>query len=86
MNDITFYGKSWEEYLGWEKENKQTFNKITSLLKDIRRNGPLNGIGKPERLKYNDGYSRRIDEENRLVYKIDELHNIKVMSCKGHYL
>ena len=46
----------------------------------------LSGIGKPEALKYLDGlYLRRIDEKNRLVYKIDELGNIEIISCKGHY-
>jgi toxin YoeB len=55
------------------------------LLEDIRRNGALQGIGKPESLKRHPGYSRRIDKENRLVYVIDELNNIKIISCKGHY-
>ena len=45
----------------------------------------MKGIGKPEPLKYRPGYSRRIDEKNRLVYEIDELKNIKIISCKGHY-
>lgn len=55
------------------------------LLKDIRVNGALEGTGKPEKLKYRPGYSRRIDEVNRLVYEIDELLNIKIISCRGHY-
>lgn len=55
------------------------------LLKDIRNNGTLEGIGRPERLKYRPGYSRRIDEKNRLVYEIDTLQNIKIISCRGHY-
>ena len=45
----------------------------------------MQGIGKPELLRYRPGYSRRIDEKNRLVYEIDELQNIKLLSCKGHY-
>lgn len=45
----------------------------------------MQGKGKPEPLKYREGYSRRIDECNRLVYVIDELQNIKIISCKGHY-
>lgn len=59
--------------------------KINELLEDIRRNGAMKGIGKPERLRYRPGYSRRIDEKNRLVYDIDELQNIKIISCRGHY-
>lgn len=43
------------------------------------------GTGKPESLKHRPGYSRRIDEQNRLVYDIDELQNIVIISCRGHY-
>ena len=59
--------------------------KINEQLEDIRRNGAMKGIGKPERLRYRPGYSRRIDEKNRLVYDIGELQNIKIISCRGHY-
>lgn len=45
----------------------------------------MQGIGKTEPLKHRSGYSRRIDDVNRLVYDIDELQNIKIISCKGHY-
>ena len=69
----------------WQTQDKKTLKKINDLLEDIRRNGALQGIGKPEALKNYPGYSRRIDKENRLVYMIDELKNIKVISCKGHY-
>lgn len=51
----------------------------------LRRNGAMQGLGKPEALKNRPAYSRRIDEKNRLVYTIDELQNIKILSCKGHY-
>lgn len=54
-------------------------------MDDIKRNGAMQGIGKPEPLKHRSGYSRRIDETNRLVYDMDELQNIKIISCKGHY-
>ena len=85
MNDLTFYGDSWDHYLYWQSQDKKTLRKINSLLNDIKRNGAMHGIGKPEQLKYRSGYSRRIDESNRLVYDIDELHNIKIISYKGHY-
>lgn len=45
----------------------------------------MKGIGKPEPLRHRSGYSRRIDAANRLVYEIDELQNIRIISCKGHY-
>lgn len=71
--------------MDWIKKDKKTANKIYSLIEDIRRNGAMQGIGKPESLKHRPGYSRRIDEKNQLVYDIDELQNIKIISCKGHY-
>ncbi len=85
MNDVTFYGDSWEHYLYWQTQDKKTLRKINALINDIKRNGAMEGTGKPEALKHRPGYSRRIDETNRLVYDIDELQNIKIISCKGHY-
>lgn len=85
MNDFTFTVRGFSDYLYWQTQDKRTLKKINNLLEDIRRNGSMQGIGKPEPLRYRPGYSRRIDEENRLVYEIDELENIKVVSCKGHY-
>ena len=85
MNDITFYGDSWAHYTYWQTQDKKTLRKINNLIADIKRNGVMQGIGKPEPLKYRPGYSRRIDDSNRLVYDVDELQNIKIISCKGHY-
>lgn len=85
MNDFTFSPDAMAEFMDWIKQDKKTANKIYSLIEDIRRNGAMQGIGKPEPLKHRLGYSRRIDEKNRLVYDIDELQNIKIISCKGHY-
>ncbi len=77
--------RAWEEYLYWQMQDKKTLKKINELIKDIERNGPLVGIGKPEQLKYRKAYSRRIDTTNRLVYDIDDKENLWVISCKGHY-
>ena len=77
--------KAWDEYVAWNKEDRKIFDKINVLIKDIERNGVNKGIGKPEKLRYRDGWSRRIDEKNRLVYKIDEHGYIYILSCKGHY-
>ncbi len=85
MNDFTFTEKGFQDYLFWQTQDRKTLKKINSLLEDIKRNGVTQGIGKPESLKYCPGYSRRIDEKNRLVYDIDELQNIKIISCRGHY-
>ena len=85
MNDFTFSPDAMAEFMDWIKKDKKTANKIYLLIEDIRRNGAMQGIGKPESLKHRPGYSRRIDEKNQLVYDIDELQNIKIISCKGHY-
>lgn len=85
MNDFTFTAKGFYDYLYWQTQDRKTLKKINSLLEDIKRNGAMQGIGKPEPLKYRSGYSRRIDDANRLVYEIDELQNIKILSCRGHY-
>ena len=85
MNDFTFTDKGFSDYIYWQSQDRKTAKRINSLLVDIKRNGAMQGIGKPEPLKYRPGYSRRIDGKNRLVYVIDELQNIPIMSCKGHY-
>ena len=82
---ITFNDTSWNEYLFWQKNDKQKLNKINELLKDISRN-PYEGIGKPEVLKhkYIGYWSRRIDEEHRLIYKIIQ-DEIIIYKCRFHY-
>ena len=54
------------------------------LLKDIARNGN-DGIGKPEPLRHRDGWSRRVDDVNRLVYLIKDDGSVEILQCKGHY-
>ena len=85
MTKITFTEKAWEDYLYWQTQDKKTMKRINMLLKDIERNG-FSGIGKPEPLKEDLSglWSRRIDEVNRLVYKIKE-EAIEIIQCKGHY-
>lgn len=67
------------------KKDKQKINKINELLKDISRS-PYEGIGKPEALKFNyaDYWSRRIDEEHRLIYKVEK-DEIIIYKCRFHY-
>ena len=64
--------ETWEEYVAFQSQDRKTLKRINALIKDIERNGASVGIGKPEKLRYRDGWSRRIDEKNRLVYDIDE--------------
>lgn len=85
MHDFTFSHEAWEQYLYWQSQNKKTLKRINDLLEVIRRNGLMKGKGKPEPLKYRSGYSRRIDEENRLVSDPNENQDIVIKSCKGHY-
>ena len=77
MNDFTFTDKGFADYAYWQFQDKKTIKKINNLLDDIKRNGVMQGIGKPEPLKHRSGYSRRIDDVNRLVYDIDELQKHK---------
>jgi toxin YoeB len=76
---------SWEDYLFWQKNDKQKVKRINELLKDISRN-PFEGIGKPEPLKfkYAGFWSRRIDEEHRLIYRVVD-DEIQVAKCRFHY-
>jgi len=85
--NIAFTPEGWNEYLDWIKNDKAVFKKINSLIADIQRNGVLEGIGKPEILKYREEteYSRRITQEHRLVYVTDDNKNLIIKSCKGHY-
>ena len=84
MNKLIFADNAWEEYLYWQINDKKTLKRINILLKDIARNGN-EGIGKPEKLRYREGWSRRIDDVNRLVYKLNDDGSIEVLQCKGHY-
>lgn len=85
MSNLTFEEKAWAEYLYWQSQDKKTLRRINSLLKDISRDS-FEGIGKPEPLKDDlSGYwSRRIDEVNRIVYKLKG-DTIIIVTCKGHY-
>ena len=70
---IAWDNDAWEEYLRWQAQDRRILKRINRLLRDIQRNGNT-GIGKPEPLRYNlaGHWSRRITEEHRLVYRIDE--------------
>ena len=84
MNKI-WQDDAWEDYLYWQKNDKRTLKKINQIIKDIERNG-YQGIGKPEHLLYelSDFWSRRIDEKNRIVYRIVD-GNIEIAQCGSHY-
>lgn len=85
MLNLLFLPEGWEDYLYWQTQDKKTLRRINALIKDIQRN-PFEGLGKPEPLKgnYQGWWSRRIDEVNRIVYKI-ETGQIVVAQCRTHY-
>ena len=85
MKQVVFEQSAFEDFTDWAIVDKKVYQKIITLIKDIDRN-PFNGLGKPEALKHQfSGYwSRRITDEHRLVYKVNET-SIIVASCKYHY-
>lgn len=76
---------AWDDYLWWQMQDRRVLKRINQLLKDIERNGN-EGIGKPEALKHSlAGYwSRRINNEHRLVYKVTG-NEIRIAACRYHY-
>ena len=85
MRDIQFIPAAFREYQDWIETDRRIAFKIGDLIRDILRN-PYEGIGKPEVLKHQfKGYwSRRIDHEHRLIYKVTET-SIVIISCNSHY-
>ena len=77
--------RSWDEYVDWQNKDKKLLKKINSLIKEIKRD-PYNGIGKPEQLKHelSGCWSRKITDEHRLVYNVNE-NSIGIVSCRYHY-
>ena len=80
-----WHDDAWEEYLDWQMQDKRTLKKINSLIKDIDRNGYC-CIGKPEPLhgEWTGFWSVRIDEKNRLVFRISD-NVIEIAQCGSHY-
>jgi toxin YoeB len=76
---------AWDTYLYWQTQDRKTLKRINELIRDIERNGNT-GIGKSEPLKHkHQGYwSRRIDEKNRLIYRIQN-EIIDIIQCGSHY-
>jgi toxin YoeB len=76
---------AWEDYLYWQKQNKNLLKRINLLIKDIERN-PSDGIGKPEPLKDNlsGWWSRRIDDTHRIIYRVENDY-LEIAQCGGHY-
>ncbi|WP_053942818.1 Txe/YoeB family addiction module toxin [Kallipyga gabonensis] len=86
MSEIIWSDDAWKDYLYWQMQDKKTLKRINRLIKDIERNGPLEGIGQPEALigKLQGEFSRRINEKDRLVYHIED-GRLYIVHCRGHY-
>lgn len=86
MSDLIWSDDAWKDYLYWQTQDKKTLKRINLLVKDISRNGVLEGAGNPEALKgdLQGEYSRRINEKDRLVYHMEN-GRIYIAQCRGHY-
>jgi len=80
-----WFEEAWDDYLYWQSQDRKTLKKINQLVRDIERSN-FSGIGKPEPLKGNlSGFwSRKIDDANRFIYRIED-GKLEIVSCKGHY-
>ena len=82
---LLFSSSAWDDYLYWQKTNKKIVKRINTLIQEIQRN-PLEGIGKPEALRHGLAgyYSRRINEEHRIVYKVQD-ECLFIAQLRYHY-
>jgi len=83
--NISFSPKAWEDYQYWQNNDKRTLKQAHALMKDIQRN-PWEGIGKPERLKHHltGLWSRRINEQHRLIYTVNK-SGLVIVQLRYHY-
>ncbi len=84
--NILFSERAWEDYQYWQCHDRKIAGKINALLKDIARDDPYQGLGKPEPLKhaFSGFWSRRITDEHRLIYRMAD-HVIEVPQARYHY-
>jgi toxin YoeB len=84
MNETRFSPDGWADYMYWLDHDKKMIKRINELIREIIRCGPLEGKGKPEALRHIKAYSRRIDDQNRLVYDMLD-GDVRILACRGHY-
>lgn len=82
---LSWAEKAWEDYLYWQQTDRTVLKRINTLIKDIKRQ-PFDGLGDPESLKHHwSGYwSRRINREHRLVYRVKD-DSLIIVQCRYHY-
>ncbi|QBX37459.1 Txe/YoeB family addiction module toxin [Brevundimonas sp. S30B] len=83
--NVVFSARAWTQYLQWQDTDRKALRKLNTLIKECQRN-PFTGSGKPEPLKAElSGYwSRRIDQEHRLVYRVAS-YGLEIVQCRYHY-
>ena len=86
MRSLVFEGNTWTAYEELRQKDKKLHNALCKLLKEMLRNDPATGIGKPEPLKHDLSglWSRRISQKDRVIYKYDDKH-IYIFAIGGHY-
>jgi toxin YoeB len=85
MTKLVWSLKAWDDYCLWQTQDKKLLKRINKLIKEILRS-PFTGIGNPEPLKHNLAgcWSRRINSEHRVVYRITD-NSIEIIACRFHY-
>ena len=85
MRNLEFDTAAFEDLAWWIEQDRNKALRIVSLIKDVQRD-PFKGIGKPEPLRHElkGSWSRRIDQEHRLVYQVTE-EKIRILACRYHY-
>jgi len=84
---LTWTPQAWDDYCYWLQVDRKKLKRINELIRDAMRS-PSDGLGKPEVLRFDltGCWSRRIDHENRLVYKVDsERNTLIILQCRYHY-
>jgi toxin YoeB len=83
---ITFVPVAWEDYRYWQVTDRKILTRINQLIDDITRDDPFTGIGKPEPLRHHlsGAWSRRINDEHRLVYMVQD-DNLVILAARYHY-
>jgi toxin YoeB len=86
MRSLVFEGKTWEVYAALREKDKKLHKALCKLLKEMLKNDPSKGMGKPEQLRHNLSglWSKRISQKDRLIYKFDE-KSIYIFAIGGHY-
>ena len=86
MRSIVFEGNTWQKYEELSNRDKKLHKNLCKILKEMQRSNPSEGLGKPEQLRYklSGFWSRRLSQQDRLIYRFDE-NNIYIFAIGGHY-